>query len=140
MVKVYKYKLQPDLEQSLALERTLNACGDIGNLRLERKLHRTTAFAEMRDLTELAEQIQDAGWNQFISLVRYKAEEAGSRVVEMDCQYTGLKCRVSGTVANKQLSQRSRESEDCGLVLHQDTAAAQVILGRMVPSGEREVR
>lgn len=136
MVKVYKYKLQPDLEQSRALEGTLNACGDIGNLRLERKVDRTTAFAKMRDLRELAEQIQDAGWNQFISLVRYKAEEACSRVVEMDCQYTGLECRVSGTVANKQLSQSSHECGDCGLVLHRDTAAAQVILGRMVPSGE----
>lgn len=136
MVKVYKYKLQPDLEQSLALERTLNACGDIGNLRLERKVDRTTAFAEMGDFTELAEQIRDAGWNQFLSPVRCKGEEAGSRVVEMGCQYTGLESPVSGTVANKQLSQRSHECEECGLVLRRDTAAAEVILGRMVPSGE----
>ena len=132
MLQVYKYKLQPGRKQSLALQRTLNACRDIWNLSLEPKMHRIIAFAQMREL----QQVHDAGWNQVTSLVSYKAEEAGRRVVEVDCRYTSQECPTCGTVTKKLVSQPSHECEECGLVLHRDTAPAQVILGRMVSSGE----
>ena len=42
MLKVFKYKLQPNHKQSLALQRTLDVCRDVFNLSLEqRKMHRT---------------------------------------------------------------------------------------------------
>jgi transposase len=73
MLKVFKYKLQPNHKQSLALQRTLDVCRDVFNLSLEQ------------------------------------------------------------TRKKKSLSERTHECSECGLVLHRDTAAAQVILGRMCP-------
>jgi len=81
----------------------------------------------------LAKQVHDAGWSQFITLLKYKAESAGRRVVEVDARYTSQECPACGTRKKKSLSERKHECSECGLVLHRDTAAAQVILGRMVP-------
>jgi putative transposase len=49
----------------------------------------------------LAKQVQDAGWSQFITLLKYKAEEAGRRVVVVDCQYTSQECPACGRVTKK---------------------------------------
>ena len=54
MLKVFKYKLQPNHKQSLALQHTLDVCRDVFNLSLEqRKMHRTGQFAQIRELTQL---------------------------------------------------------------------------------------
>jgi putative transposase len=82
----------------------------------------------------LAKQVHDCGWSQFITLLKYKAESAGRRVVEVDVRYTSQECPACGTRKKKLLSERTHECSECGLVLHRDTAAAQVILGRMCPS------
>src|ERR1017187_1627561 len=82
----------------------------------------------------LAKQVHDCGWSQFITLLKYKAENAGRRVVEVDARYTSQECPACGTRKKKSLSERTHECSECGLVLHRDTAAAQAILGRMCPS------
>src|SRR5271166_3055992 len=81
----------------------------------------------------LAKQVHDAGWSQFITLLKYKAESAGRRVVEVDARYTSQECPACGTRKKKSLSERTHKCSECGIVLHRDTAAAQVILGRMCP-------
>jgi putative transposase len=81
----------------------------------------------------LAKQVHDCGWSQFITLLKYKAENAGRRVVEVDARYTSQECPACGTRKKKSLSERTHECSECGLVLHRDTTAAQVILGRMCP-------
>ena len=51
----------------------------------------------------------------------------------MDARYTSQECPACGTRKKKSLSERTHECFECGLVLHRDTAAAQVILARMEP-------
>jgi len=82
----------------------------------------------------LAKQVHDCGWSQFITLLKYKAESAGRRVVGVDARYTSQECPACGTRKKKSLSERTHKCSECGLVLHRDTAAAQAILGRMYPS------
>lgn len=85
----------------------------------------------------LAKQVNDASWGTFFRMLRYKAESAGRQLIGVDCKYTSQTCPVCGTKRKKLLSQRKHECSECGLVLHRDTAAAQVILARMEPSDEK---
>ena len=82
----------------------------------------------------LAKQVNDASWGTFFGMLAYKAESAGRQLLGVDCKKTSQTCPACGTVKKKTLSQRKHECSECGLVLHRDTAAAQVILGRMCPS------
>jgi putative transposase len=83
----------------------------------------------------LAKQVNDASWGTFFGMLAYKAESAGRQLIGVDCKKTSQTCPACGTVRKKSLSQRKHGCSECGLVLHRDTAAAQVILGRMCPSG-----
>lgn len=80
----------------------------------------------------LSKQVHDAGWSQFVTLLKYKAESAGRRVVGVDARYTSQECPACGARKKKSLSERIHKCR-CGYNTHRDTAAAQVILGRMVP-------
>jgi putative transposase len=104
-----------------------------------RKLHKKSEGSRLKGLAQgiLAKQVHDAGWSQFITLLKYKAESAGRRVVEVDARYTSQECPACGTRKKKSLSERTHECSECGLVLHRDTAAAQVILARMEPLGAK---
>lgn len=77
----------------------------------------------------LAKSVNDAGWGQFLHMLNYKAENAGSRVVEVDARYTSQICPKCDAVAKKELSVRWH-SCPCGCELHRDVAAALVILSR----------
>lgn len=81
----------------------------------------------------LSKQVHDAGWGQFISLLKYKAESAGRRIVEVNAAYTSQECPACGTQKKKSLSEREHRCGNCGYTTHRDTAAAQVILARMGP-------
>ena len=78
----------------------------------------------------LAREVHDAAWGRFNQMLRYKAERAGSRMVEVDPRFTSQICPECGQVAKKNLSQRTH-SCDCGCVLDRDVAAAKVILSRV---------
>lgn len=83
----------------------------------------------------LSRQVTDASWAHFFNLLRYKAESAGRQLVEVDCKYTSQTCPACGRREKKLLSERQHRCSECGLILHRDTAAAQVILGRAAPLG-----
>lgn len=85
----------------------------------------------------LAKQVQDAGWARFIQLLSYKAEEAGRRLVKVDCAYTSQTCPECGVIKKKGLSEREHNCE-CGFKTHRDTAAAMIVLGRIAPLGANE--
>jgi putative transposase len=53
--------------------------------------------------------------------------------MEVDARYTNQECPACGTEKKKSLWERTHECSECGLVLNRDTAAAQVIWGRMCP-------
>lgn len=91
--------------------------------------------------SRMAKSIHDAGWSTFLSQLRYKAEEAGSQLVEVDPRYTSQECPSCGAVKAKKLSERWH-SCGCGLECDRDHAAAQVILARAlgVAGAERSRR
>jgi len=77
----------------------------------------------------LAGSVHDAGWAQFISFLKYKAESAGTRVEEVDARGTSQTCPECGANAKKDLSERIHACP-CGCKLDRDVAATKVILSR----------
>jgi len=77
----------------------------------------------------LAKAVHDVGWSSFIEMLRYKAENAGRQLMEVDANYTSQECPQCHAVARKSLSERVHRC-GCGLTLGRDHAAALLILGR----------
>jgi putative transposase len=78
----------------------------------------------------LAKEIHDASWTKFISMLRYKAECAGARLVEVDPRFTSQDCSACGARVPKELNARLHECGHCGLRLDRDLNAARNILYR----------
>ena len=79
----------------------------------------------------LAQDVHDAGWASFTTLLSEKAERAGRTLVKVDPRHTSQTCPGCGSIRPKTLAQRAHRC-DCGCVLDRDVAAAQVILHRAV--------
>ena len=77
----------------------------------------------------LAKSVQDVGWSSFIEMLRYKAENAGRQLLEVDPNYSSQECPQCHTVRKKSLSERVHRCA-CGLTLGRDHAAALLLLGR----------
>ncbi len=75
----------------------------------------------------LAKAVNDAAWSIFTAQLRYKAECAGTQLVEVDPSYTSQTCPKCGSIRKKELSERWHHC-DCGFECHRDVAAAMVIL------------
>jgi putative transposase len=104
--------------------------------KLSRKLVTNYSLIAVEDLnvkglaaSRLAKSVNDAAWSLFISLLAYKAEEAGSKLVKVDPRHTSQICPECGNIRKKELSERWH-SCDCGSSMHRDIAAAKVILSR----------
>jgi len=78
----------------------------------------------------LAKDVHDASWAKFISMLRYKAECAGARLIEVDPYDTSQKCSNCGIRVPKKLGDRLHECGRCGLTLDRDLNAARNILNR----------
>jgi putative transposase len=80
----------------------------------------------------LAKSISDAGWNQFLTILTHKAEEAGVVVVVVSPAGTSQVCSGCGRPVPKTLSDRWHTCayEDCGLSLQRDHNSAREILNR----------
>lgn len=78
----------------------------------------------------LAKSVHDAGWGQFIDILRFKAEEAGRAVVAVNPSGTSQICSGCGCEPErkKTLAVRTHRCLDCGLVLDRDVNAARNIL------------
>ncbi len=93
----------------------------------------------------LAKSVHDAGWAQFIAILRAKAEEAGREVMEVNPAGTTQGCSGCGTEPETKKSLAVRVHRcPCGLVLDRDVNAARNILlraleqrGRAGPSASR---
>ncbi len=84
----------------------------------------------------LASSVHDASWGILLNMLRYKAEKAGARLIEVDPKYTSQDCSGCGFRVKKKLSDRVHECPNCGLVLDRDVNAARNILHRAVVSPE----
>jgi putative transposase len=78
----------------------------------------------------LAKQVHDASWAKFLSMLRYKAECAGSRLIEVNPHDTSQNCSACGTKVLKKLEDRWHECLNCGLSIDRDLNAARNILNR----------
>lgn len=78
----------------------------------------------------LAKDVRDASWAKFQSMLRYKAEKAGVRLIEVDPRNTTQDCSQCGTKVPKNLAVRLHECPDCGLSMDRDLNAARNILNR----------
>ena len=88
----------------------------------------------------LAKDVRDASWGRFISMLRYKAERAGARLIEVDAYNTSQDCSGCGTKVPKSLADRRHDCSHCGLSIDRDLNAARNILNRAgVGSGLRNV-
>jgi putative transposase len=97
----------------------------------------------------LAKSISDAGWNQFLTILTRKAEEAGVVMMVVNPAGTSQVCSGCGRTVPKTLSDRWHTCpyEDCGLSLPRDHNAARTILNRaglaravaVVPAAESQV-
>jgi putative transposase len=78
----------------------------------------------------LAKDVRDASWAKFISMLRYKAERAGTRLIEVDPQDTTQDCSGCGANVPKGLGERNHDCPHCGLLIDRDLNAARNILYR----------
>lgn len=78
----------------------------------------------------LAKSISDAGWGEFISMLEYKAGEAGTKLVKVNPSGTSQKCSRCGMTVPKELSERVHCCPYCDLTLDRDVNAARNILKR----------
>ena len=78
----------------------------------------------------LAKHISDAFWGRFQQMMEYKAESANALFVAVDPRGTTGECSGCGAMVHKDLSVRTHECPECGLVLPRDHNSARVIKKR----------
>ena len=77
----------------------------------------------------LHRSIHDAGWAQFVSILRAKAEEAGRVVIDVDPRHTSDRCGACGhTAQENRASQAVFSCRRCGHAVDADEHAARNIL------------
>jgi putative transposase len=77
----------------------------------------------------LNRSIHDAGWAQFVSILRAKAEDAGRVVVDVDPRHTSDRCEACGHTATvNRPSQAVFSCRACGHTANADEQAARNIL------------
>lgn len=76
----------------------------------------------------LAKHVSDQGWAAFVTLLEYKAAEAGTRLVKVAPAGTSQVCSDCGTMVKKPLSEPTHRCPHCGLIIDRDTNAALNIL------------
>ncbi len=78
----------------------------------------------------LNKSISDAAWGQFISILQYKAANAGVVVVEVNPRDTSQACSGCGARCPKTLDMRWHRCDACKLSIQRDVNAARNILMR----------
>jgi putative transposase len=115
-------------------EKIANARKDFLH-KLSNRLTSTYSLIAMEELAskEMAERqfgksIHDAGWSMFTSMLRYKAESAGCKVMLVNPKNTTKQCSKCGTLSDKTLRDRMHNCPSCNLSMDRDLNAAKVIL------------
>jgi putative transposase len=76
----------------------------------------------------LHRSVHDAAWARFLSMLDYKAESAGRRLVKVDARGTTQRCSRCGNIVPKELKDRVHDCPHCGLVADRDENSAYNIL------------
>lgn len=75
----------------------------------------------------LNKSISDVGWNQFLSILKYKAIEQGKQAIGINPRFTSQICSSCGEIVKKSLSERTHTCS-CGCMLNRDHNASLNIL------------
>lgn len=96
----------------------------------EKPSPQSTNPAQSSQFKSLRRSIADVAWNEFSSLLSYKAEEAGRTVLFVNPAYTSQDCSSCGhrDKEKKSLSTRTHKCKQCGLVMCRDLNASLNIL------------
>lgn len=94
-------------------------------------------LAFMAKNRRLSKTAMDTSLGMLTSMIEYKAESAGARVVKVNPAHTSQDCSGCGSRVSKSLRDRVHACSSCGLVLDRDVNAAINVLNkaRMEPSG-----
>src|SRR5258707_2743107 len=92
--------------------------------------HESLQVANLLKNHHLAKAITDAGWSAFLSILSFKAAEAGKQAVAVPPAFTSQACSGCGALVVKGLSVRWHACPNCGTSLHRDHNAALNILAR----------
>jgi putative transposase len=92
--------------------------------------HEELRVANMVRNDHLAKSISDAGWGAFLTILTFKAANAGRSVIAVDPAFTSQMCSGCGVVVSKGLSVRWHRCLDCGTSLQRDHNAAKTIQWR----------
>jgi len=85
----------------------------------------------IRQKAGLNRAILDSGWGRFVSMLRYKSEPEGVRVIEVPAHYSSQTCSRCGVVdAASRREQSVFHCTACGYIDNADLNAAQVLLAR----------
>jgi putative transposase len=114
-VRRVRQDLQHQTALALVQQYDLMAHEDVQTANLVRHHHR-------------AQSMVDAGWSPFLSILSFKAEEAGKTVLAVPAADTAHACAGCGVLVQKALSVRWHACPDCGTRLHRDQNAALHIL------------
>lgn len=76
----------------------------------------------------LAKHVSDVAIGEFRSMLKYKAEEAGSKVILVNPKNTSQICSKCNNMVKKSLSERTHSCPHCGYTIDRDVNAAQNIL------------
>ncbi|MCY7384020.1 MAG: transposase [Microcoleus sp. CAN_BIN18] len=82
--------------------------------------------------TRLAKSVLDAGWSSFLSILAFKAENAGKLVIPVSAYNTSQDCSNCGEKVPKKLHIRWHDCPHCGCSLDRDHNAAVNIKNRAV--------
>ena len=87
-----------------------------------------------------SKSLHDAGWSLFTSMLEYKAEGAGTKLVFVSANNTTQECSKCNMVVRKSLSQRVHACSNCGLKMDRDLNAALNVLKKgLLPAGSGNV-
>ena len=137
-----KNRRKAKLKLAIAHEKLTNKRRDFLH-KTSKKIAETYSFIALEKLNVksmskkenfLAKSIHDCSWVEFINMLRYKAEEAGSKVVFVNPANTTKQCSNCNLIQNKTLADRWHECI-CGLSIHRDHNAARNILKRATTLG-----
>ncbi len=92
--------------------------------------------------TRMAKSVLDAGWGMFVTMLRYKGDDAGSWVRDVNEAYSTQECSVchvrSGPKGLSGLAVRRWTCSCCGTEHDRDTNAAENIKQRGLAQMEKE--
>jgi putative transposase len=106
--------------------------------KLSRSLVRSYDFFVLEDLNikgmlnnhSLARSISDAGWNQLVQMISYKASREGKQVVSVSPNHTSTDCSRCGFRMEMPLFVRTFHCERCNFEMDRDVNAAIGVLNR----------